>query len=125
MTASTDAALNQLKEENKRLQDDVDAGDKEIGRKTKEITKLQSEATIQKEVYDTSIQERKKLQDENQKLHEEIDRQKAESKGKSHDAKLKEENKELKRQIDQLKKELESSKKPWHVPHTIEQTRIS
>ena len=111
MTASSEAAISQLKADNKRLQDEVDAGDKEIGRKTKEITKLQSEAAINKELYDTSIQERKKLQDENQELHKEIDRQKAELKSKGHDAKLKEENKDLKRQVDQLKKDLEASKK--------------
>ena len=111
MTASSEAAIKQLKADTKRLQDEVDAGDKEIGRKTKEITKLQNEATIQKELYDSSIQERKKLQDENQELQKEIDRQKAESMSKGHDAKLTEENKDLKRQVDQLKKDLEASKK--------------
>ena len=60
-----------LEEENQKLKEEVDNGDKALGRQLKEITKLQADVkaaaediTLSKELYETSIKERERLKAE-------------------------------------------------------------
>ena len=62
------AAYDKIVAKNKSLLAEVEEGEKALGRQLKDISKLQSDATLQKQLYDTAIQERIKLQEDNQKL---------------------------------------------------------